>query len=117
MCQGSSPDGATQTTDTFPVGFNNRALSVETDNEPRYQSLQIQRNDYEQLRHDGQTGDGSGSIQAEYVDITEYPTSLPCLSVSGISRTVSMVTEDESGYTVQHNQHEGYVDITDYSSV
>ena len=121
MCQGSSPDGATQNTDfssnNFPLGFNNRALSVETENEPEYQSLQMQRNDYEQLRHSGQTGEESGSIHAEYVDVTEYPTTLPRPSVRVISTTASMTTEDESGYTLPHNQLEGYVDVTDYNSV
>ena len=89
---------------------------METENEPGYQSLQFQRNDYEHLQHSGQTGEESGSIQAEYVDVTEYPTSLQCLSVSVISTTVSMATEEDSGYTLPNNQHEGYVDVTDYSS-
>ena len=117
MCQGSSHDGATQTTDTS-IGFSNRALTVETENEPGYESLQIQRNDNEELRHPiAQIGDGSGSIRDGYVDITEYPITLPRPSVRVISRAVSMATEDESGCTLPHNQHEGYVGITDYSPV
>ena len=60
----------------------------------------MQRNDYERLRHPRQTGDASGSMDAEYVEVTDYSTSLPRPSVSVISTTVSMATEDESGYTL-----------------
>ena len=117
MCQESAQDGATQNADTFQVGFNKEALSVETENEAGYQGLQIQRNDYEQLRHSRQRGEESGSMDAEYVEVTQYSTSLPRPSASVISTTVSMATEDESGYTLSHNQYEGRVEVTDYNSV
>ena len=72
---------------------------METENEAEYQSI----DDYEQLRHSRQTGEESGSMDAEYVDV--------------ISTTSSMTTEDESGYTLPHNQYEGRVKATDYDSV
>ena len=111
MCQGSSHNCTTQNTDTssnnFTVGFNNTALSEETENGPGYQSLQIQRNDYEQLRHYiGQRADESGSIHEGYIDVTEYP--LP---------RSTHTAEDESIYTLPQNPDEGYVGITDYNSV
>ena len=94
----------------------------ETENDPGYQSLQIQRNDYERLRHSRQTGHGSGSTHPqsqndEYVRVVEQLTSIIRPSARVIRPTVSMATENESGYTLPHNQQEGYVEVTDYNSV